>query len=194
MKNIVILLLLCQNLLLVACTHITPRGPEITEQLLLEERRSREVILSDRMIEAEAYSELNSERDLIEQCHININAFNGTVLVTGQAPSEELSKKIITIIQAISNVKLVHNNLFIGYPSDITTRSNDDLITESVKTALNKIRSIPDFYPSMIKVTTENSTVYLMGLVHREEGTIAVKITKLQPGIKQIVTVFEYLD
>ena len=194
MKNIVILLLLCQNLLLVACTHITPRGPEITEQLLLEERRSREVILSDRMIEAEAYSELNSERDLIEQCHININAFNGTVLVTGQAPSEELSKKIITIIQAVSNVKLVHNNLFIGYPSDITTRSNDDLITESVKTALNKIRSIPDFYPSMIKVTTENSTVYLMGLVNREEGTIAVKITKLQPGIKQIVTVFEYLD
>ena len=194
MKNIVILLLLCQNLLLVACTNITPRGPEITEQLLLEERRSREVILSDRMIEAEAYSELNSERDLIEQCHININAFNGTVLVTGQAPSEELSKKIITIIQAVSNVKLVHNNLFIGYPSDIATRSNDELITESVKTALNKIRSIPDFYPSMIKVTTENSTVYLMGLVHREEGTIAVKITKLQPGIKQIVTVFEYLD
>jgi osmotically-inducible protein OsmY len=194
MKNIVILLLLCQNLLLVACTHITPRGPEITEQLLLEERRSREVILSDRMIEAEAYSELNSERDLIEQCHININAFNGTVLVTGQAPSEELSKKIITIIQAVSNVKLVHNNLFIGYPSDIATRSNDELITESVKTALNKIRSIPDFYPSMIKVTTENSTVYLMGLVNREEGTIAVKITKLQPGIKQIVTVFEYLD
>ena len=194
MKNIVILLLLCQNLLLGACTHITPKGPEITAQLLLEERRSREVILSDRMIEAEAYSELNSEHDLREQCHININAFNGTVLVTGQAPSEELSKKIITTIQAISNVKLVHNNLFIGYPSDITTRSNDELITEGVKTALNKIRSIPDFYPSMIKVTTENSTVYLMGLVHREEGTIAVKITKLQPGIKEIVTIFEYLD
>jgi osmotically-inducible protein OsmY len=193
MKKIFVLLLLCQSGL-IACTHITPKGPEITAQLLLEERRSREVILSDRMIEAEAYSELNSEHNLREQCHVNINAFNGTVLVTGQAPSEDLSKNIITIIQAIANVKLVHNNLMIDYPSDTSIRSNDELITEGVKTALNQIRSIPDFYPSMIKVVTENSAVYLMGLVHREEGTIAVKVTKLQPSIKEIVTVFEYLD
>jgi osmotically-inducible protein OsmY len=194
MKNILILLLLCQHLLLIACTTITPKGPEITAQLLSEERRSREAILSDRMIEAEAYSELNSEQNLREQCHVNINAFNGTVLVTGQAPSEELSKNIIAIVQAIANVKLVHNNLMIDYPTDTSIRSNDELITEGVKTALNQIRSIPDFYPSMIKMTAENSIVYLMGLVHREEGTIAVNVTKLQPGIKEIVTVFEYLD
>jgi osmotically-inducible protein OsmY len=194
MKKIFILLLLCQNLLLVACTNITPKGPEITAQLLLEERRSREAILADRMIEAEAYSELNSERYLKEQCHVNINAFNGTVLVTGQAPNEELSKNIMTIVQAIANVKLVHNNLIIDYPTDTATRNNDELITEGVKTALNQIRTIPDFYPSMIKVNTEDSVVYLMGLVHREEGTIAIKITKLQPSVKEIVTIFEYLD
>ena len=194
MKKIFVLLLLCQNLLLVACTTITPKGPEITEQLLSEERRSREVILSDRMIEAEAYSELNSERHLKEQCHVNINAFNGTVLVTGQTPSEELSNNIMTIAQAIANVKLVHNNLSIDYPTDTATRNNDELITEGVKAAFNQIRTIPDFYPSMIKVNTENSVVYLMGLVHREEGTIAIKITKLQPSVKEIVTIFEYID
>jgi osmotically-inducible protein OsmY len=194
MKKIFVLILMCQNLLLIACTNITPTGPEITAQLLLEERRSREAILSDRMIEAAAYSELNSNHNLREQCRVNINAFNGTVLITGQTPNEELNKNIITIIQAIPNVKLVHNNLIIDYPTDTSIRSNDELITEGVKAALNQIRSIPDFYPSMIKVTTENSVVYLMGLIHREEGTIAVKITKLQPGIKEIVTVFEYLD
>ncbi len=194
MKKIFVLLLLCQNLLLVACTTITPKGPEITAQLLSEERRPREVILSDRMIEAEAYSELNSDRHLRGQCHININAFNGTVLVTGQAPSEELSKSIIKTVQAIANVKLVHNNLSLDYPTDTATRSNDQLITEGIKAALNQIQSLADFYPSMIKVTTENSVVYLMGLVHREEGTIAIKIIKLQPGIKEIVTIFEYID
>jgi len=146
------------------------------------------------MIEAEAYSEVNSEQNLREQCHVNINVFNGTVLVTGQAPSEEFSKNIITIVQAIANVKLVHNNLMIDYPTDTSIRSNDELITEEIKTALNQIRSIADFYPSMIKVTVENNIVYLMGLVHREEGTIAVNVTKLHPGIKEIVTVFEYLD
>ena len=194
MKKIFILMLLCQNLLLVACTTVKPKGPAITEQLLSEERRSREVILSDRMIEAEAYSELNSERHVREQCHVNINVFNATVLVTGQAPSEELSKDIITIVQAISNVKLVHNNLTIDYPADVAARRNDLLITDGVKTALNQIRSIPDFYPSMIKVATDNGVVYLMGLVHREEGNIAIKITQLQPSVKEIVTVFEYMD
>jgi len=194
MKKILILMLLSQTLLLVACTTVKPKGPEITEQLLSEERRSREIILSDRMIEAEAYSELKSERQLREQCHVTINAFNGTVLVTGEAPSEELSKNIITIIQAIANVKLVHNNLTINNPTDAAVRRNDLLITEGVKTALNQIQSIPDFYPSMIKVVTENSVVYLMGLVHREEGSIAIKITKLQPGVKEIVTVLEYID
>ncbi len=194
MSKIILLLLLCQSLFLVACTNITPKGPVITTQLLLEERRSREVILSDRMIEAEAYSELNSDHKLRELCHVNINAFNGTVLITGEAANEELSKNIITIIQGISNVKLVHNNLSIDYPADSATRNNDELITEGVKTALSKIHTIPDFYPSMIKVITENNVVYLMGLVHSEEGTIAINITKLQPGIKEIVTVFEYID
>ena len=46
----------------------------------------------------------------------------------------------------------------------------------------------------MIKVVTENGVVYLMGLVHREEGTVVINVTKLQPGIQEIITVFEYLD
>jgi osmotically-inducible protein OsmY len=82
----------------------------------------------------------------------------------------------------------------LDYPTDTATRNNDELITEGIKAALNQIRTIPDFYPSMIKVNTENSVVYLMGLVHREEGTIAIKITKLQPSVKEIVTIFEYID
>ena len=63
-----------------------------------------------------------------------------------------------------------------------------------VKPLSKPLLTIPDFYPSMIKVNTEDSVVYLMGLVHREEGTIAIKITKLQPSVKEIVTIFEYLD
>ena len=46
----------------------------------------------------------------------------------------------------------------------------------------------------MIKVVTENGTVYLMGWVHRDEGAVVINVTRLQPGIKQIITVFEYID
>jgi len=194
MKNFFLLFLLLNSLLMEGCSTVATDHDEITEQSLLQDRRTRETIVLDKEIETEAYSELNSDGDLLNQSHFTISAYNGAVLVTGETPNEELEKKIISTVQAIPNVKLVHNNLIIGYPSDSGSRANDSFITESVKKALNQIRTIPDFDPAMVKVITENGTVYLMGLVHRDEGAVVINVTRLQPGIKQIVTVFEYID
>jgi len=194
MKKFFLLLLLLINFLMGACSSVATNGEEITEQSLLQDRRTRDAILIDKKIETEAYSELNSDNDLLSQSHFTISAYNGAVLLTGETPNEELEKKIISTVQAIPNVKLVHNNLIIADPSDSSSRANDLFITDSVKKALNQIRTIPDFDPSMVKVITENGTVYLMGLVHRDEGTVVINVTRLQPGIKQIITVFEYID
>lgn len=194
MKKIFLLLILLNYLLIVACPAVAPAPEEITEQSLLQDRRTREAILIDKDIEIEAYSELNSEDDLLNQCHFTITAYNGAVLITGEAPNEELRKKIVSIVQVAPNVKLIHDNLMIAAPSDSNSRANDELITDTVKTALNQIRTIPDFDPAMVKVITENGIVYLMGLVHRDEGTVVINVTRLQPGIKQIITVFEYVD
>ena len=177
-----------------ACSTIATNGAEITEQSLLQDRRSREAILIDKDIESEAYSELSSDDYLLNQSHVTITAYNGAVLVTGETPNEELRQKIISTVQVISNVKLIHNNLIIGYPSDSSSRANDQHITETVKKALNQIRTIPGFDPSMVKVITENGNVYLMGLIHKDEGTVVINVTRLQPGIKQIITIFEYID
>lgn len=194
MKKIFLSLILLNCLLLGACSTAPRNFQDITEQALLQDRRSRETILIDKNIETEAYSELNSEDDLLGQCHFTITAYNGAVLITGETPNEELRKKIIAIVQVTSNVKLIHDNLTIAYPSDSNSRANDQLITETVKVALGQIRTMPDFDPAMIKVITENGIVYLMGLVHRDEGTVVINVTRLQPGIKQIITLFEYVD
>ncbi|MEI7993680.1 MAG: BON domain-containing protein [Methylococcaceae bacterium] len=194
MKKFVLLFLLFDSLLITGCSTVTTPPEEMSEQSLLKDRRTRELIVIDKEIETEAYSELNSDDDLLNQCHITITAYNGAVLVTGEAPSEELRKKIISIVQVVPNIKLLHDNLIIAPPSDSSSRVNDQFITEAAKKGLNQIRTIPDFDPAMVKVITENGTVYLMGLVHRNEGTVVINVTKLQPGIKQIVTVFEYID
>jgi osmotically-inducible protein OsmY len=194
MKKFVLLFLLFDSLLITGCSTVTTPPEEMSEQSLLKDRRTRELIVIDKEIEKEAYSELNSDDDLLNQCHITITAYNGAVLVTGEAPSEELRKKIISIVQVVPNIKLLHDNLIIAPPSDSSSRVNDQIITEAVKKGLNQIRTIPDFDPAMVKVITENGTVYLMGLVHRNEGTVVINVTKLQPGIKKIVTVFEYID
>jgi osmotically-inducible protein OsmY len=194
MKKFFLLFLLLNSFLLEGCSTVATDSDEISEQSLLQDRRTRETIVHDKKIETEAYSELNSDDELLNQCHFTITAYNGAVLITGEAPTEELRKQIISTVQVIPNVKLIHNNLIIGYPSDANSRANDILITDTIRIALRQIRSIPNFDPAMVKVITENGTVYLMGLVHQDEGAVVVNVTRLQPGIKQIVTVFEYLD
>ena len=194
MKKLLLSIALLNFLLMTGCTSVATNPEEITEQSLLQERRNRETILIDKDIEAEAYSELNSEEDILNQCHVTITAYNGAALITGESPNEELKKRIISIVQVVPNVKLIHDNLTIANPSDPSSRANDQLITDTIRTALSQIRTLPDFDPAMIKVITENGTVYLMGLVRREEGTVVINVTKLQPGIKQIITVFEYAD
>ncbi len=194
MKKLFLSLVLLNCLLISACSTVATNSAPLTEQNLLQDRRTREAILIDKDIETEAYSELNSEDDLLKQCHFTITAYNGAVLITGEAPNEALRKKIIATVQVIPHVKLIHDNLIITSPSDANSRANDQLITSTVKTALSQIRTMPDFDPAMVKVITENGTVYLMGLVQRDEGTVVINVTKLQPGINQIVTVFEYVD
>jgi osmotically-inducible protein OsmY len=194
MKKLFLSLVLLNCLLTSACSTVATNSAPLTEQNLLQDRRTREAILIDKDIETEAYSELNSEDDLLKQCHFTITAYNGAVLITGEAPNEALRKKIIATVQVIPHVKLIHDNLIITSPSDANSRANDQLITSTVKTALSQIRTMPDFDPAMVKVITENGTVYLMGLVQRDEGTVVINVTKLQPGINQIVTVFEYVD
>ena len=194
MKKLFLLLLLAHSLLIGACATVPKDAEEIQAQSQLLDRRTRTVIAADKAIETEAYSELNSDSELRDQCHITIHAYNAAVLVTGEVLNEELSKKVITAVQGIANVKLVHNNLNIAYPSEAASRNNDIIITDTVKKALGQIRTMPDFSSTMVKVITENGTVYLMGQVHRDEGTVVINVTRLQPGIKEIITVFEYLD
>jgi osmotically-inducible protein OsmY len=194
MKKLFLLLLLLNSLLIEGCSTVASNREEITGQSLSQDRRTREAILIDKEIETEAYSELNSDDDLLNQCHFTVTAYNGAVLVTGEASNEELEKKIISTIQDIPDVKLIHNNLTIAYPSDASSRANDQLITETVQIALKQIQTIPDFDPAMVKVITENGTVYLMGLVHQNEGAVVINLTRLQPGVKQIITVFQYID
>ena len=97
-------------------------------------------------------------------------------------------------MQAIPNVTLIQDHLNVEEPISLDVQENDKLITQSIRKAFKQIRSMHEFDPNTIKVITENGVVYLMGIVQRDEGKVIINLTKLQPGVRQIVTVFEYLD
>ena len=89
-------------------------------------------------------------------------------------------------------VRLVYNELVIGPPNSLSVQSNDALLTTKVKSALFQIQ-IPDFDPSRVKVVTESSVVYLMGLVKPVEADASANVASRVGGVRQVVTLFEYI-
>ncbi len=180
--------------LLSGCSTIATGGAEVTGLSLLHDRRSSKAILIDERIEIKAGIELNSTDEIRNKCHFNVTAYNGTILVTGEAPTQSLRKKIIDIVRVIPGVKLVHNELKTAPPSSFTTRSHDTLITTKVKSSLSSVKNLPGFDATRVKVVTESGIVYLLGLVHKNEGHVATEITRRESGVKQVVKIFEYID
>jgi osmotically-inducible protein OsmY len=193
MKNRLMFLLLSTGFLLNGCATVAYDDPAINAELQ-NDRRDREALITDKQIETDINEELSDDEEISSQAHVNINAYNGAVLVTGEAATQPIKEKIIASVRLQDNVKLVHDHLSLAYPSDIFARNNDANMTENIKAALTQIRTLADFNSNMVKVVTEDSVVYLMGRVKREEGAVVINVVRHQPHVKQIITVFEYLD
>ncbi|MDO9047975.1 MAG: hypothetical protein Q7U66_09590 [Methylobacter sp.] len=84
-----LLLLLVQSFFITGCSTVTAGGAEITGLSLLNDRRTRNAILTDEAIENHANAKLNAYYDLRDKCHFNITAYNGAVLVTGETPKDD---------------------------------------------------------------------------------------------------------
>ncbi len=189
-----IFFLLAINLFLSGCSTLATGGAEVSGLSLLHDRRTTKVIAKDEGIELKAMIELRSHDDTRNNSHVNVTAFSGVVLVSGEALTEPLRDKIISIVRVISGVKLVHNNLTVEAPSPYATRSNDTFITTKVKSSLSGVKNLPGFDATRVKVVTESGTVYLLGLVYSKEGNVAAEIARREEGVKRVVKVFEYID
>ena len=190
-----VVLLIFVVLSLSGCSSIVATGSaEATGLALLHDRRNSDVILVDEGIEMQADIERNKHKSLRDNSHINVTAYNGLVLVTGEAYNNKLRNQIINQVRSIRGVKLVHDEITIGPKSFLRSRSNDAFITTKVKTAQTQIKHIPGFDATRVKVVTENSVVYLLGFLYQKEGKASIEKARRVEGVKKVVAVFEYID
>lgn len=146
--------------------------------------------INDQQLETVARVNLNNTSEQLEAAHINIDSFNGLVLLTGQVPNAQLRSLAGDTVGKINSVRQVHNELQTAAPSDFQTRSADSWVTTKIKTKLvaSSIQS------RRIVIITEAKTVFLMGLVSRYEAERITDVAKNTDGVKQVVKVFEYVD
>ena len=182
------LLMLAALQLLQGCAAIAVGGIAGTV-VMSEDRRTVGTITEDTAIELKASSRIGQK--LKEGVHLNAFSFNRMLLLTGEMPDAAAREEAERIARGIENVRGVYNELVVSGVSSFTVRSNDSLITSKVKTRFLDSRKFNGIH---VKVVTENSVVYLMGLVKREEANDATEIARTTSGVQKVVRVFEYID
>ncbi|MDD2863904.1 MAG: BON domain-containing protein [Methylococcales bacterium] len=158
------------------------------------ERRTTDQAEIDKDVETHIKEELRDDEQIRRFSHVNVNVYNGAALLTGEAMNEAIKSQVIEMVRIIKGVRMVHDNLIVDYPSDNLSRANDRRIAQNIRQALRQIHDLPNFDSALIKIVVEQSSVYLMGRVHRDEGTVVINVVRLDPDIRQLVTVFDYID
>jgi len=157
--------------------------------MMISDRRSPGIYVEDENIEWKVFAAL---REGYAGSHINATAYNRRVLLTGEAPTEEMKKKAEDAVRGIPNVRDVVNELKVAGASSLSARGNDALITSNVKARM--VSNDGKFSVMHIKVLTEANVVFLMGLVKQSEGDAAAEVARSAQGVSRVVKVFEYMN
>ena len=155
------------------------------------DRRTQGSFVDDGSIEIKARRALNDEPDFGDDVHINITSMNGIVLLTGETTTADTRDRATALIREIPGIRRIVSEIRVAEPRAFMYTSNDSWITGKVKAKLIGTEGLPS---RQIKVVTENSVVYLMGLVTQKEGEIAAETARTIGGITRVVKLFEYLD
>ena len=145
--------------------------------------------VEDESIELKAGNALHGQKDLAQQVHINVTSYNQVVLLSGEAPTEDMRTRVFELVKGIEKVRTTHNEVTIAAPSPLTARTNDSWLTTSVKA---RIVGAKELNAIRIKVVTEAGTVYLLGLVTQQEADLAAQIASQTAGVQRVVKLFEY--
>lgn len=156
--------------------------------MMAADRRTSGIYVEDVNIELKAAKQI--ENNLGEDAHVNVTSFNRNVLLTGEVADAAAKAKAEGLTKEITNTRSVTNEIAVGPKSSIGSRSNDAYLTSKVKT---KFVTENKFAANYVKVVTENSVVYLMGIVTKTEADVAVEIARTTDGVTKVVKVFEYM-
>jgi osmotically-inducible protein OsmY len=181
--------LIAATLALSACVPLIVAGAAGTA-LVVTDRRSASAQLDDTAIESRIAS-IVAER-YGERVHVSATSFNGIVLLSGEVPDANVKSDVVGVARTTERVRSVHDELVVAPPTELGARTNDAYLTSLVKSRF--LEATEKFSATQVKVVTDRSVVYLMGLVRRSEGEAATRIAATTQGVSRVVRVFEYID
>ena len=159
--------------------------------VVIYDHRSTSTVMADHEISYNAESKLNENAEIKNKTHISVAVFNRIVLLVGQAPTQELKNEAENLVKPTPKIKLLHNEITIEEPTSTTTRAHDSWITTKVKSILLAEKGLAT---SQVKIITENSVIYIMGLATREQTDIISEKVRQIDGVTKVVKLVEYIN
>ncbi len=190
MKAFTPLAVLISALLLQGCVGAVVVGSAAVGTKAATDPRTVGTQVDDSTLELRVNSALSKDEQIKKEARINVTAYQGKVLLTGQSPSSELSSRAKQIAVGVDGATEVFNEIRQGQPIGLGTASSDTWITTKVR---SQLLSSDQVKSSNVKVTTENGEVFLMGLVTAREGQAAADIASRVSGVKHVTTAFTLL-
>ena len=192
MKKVILLgFLLISSSFLSSCSPIVQGAAAVTTvATMANDRRSMGEILDDKALYMDLSSLVNKD-PMLDDAHINFNVFNKSVLMTGEAPDEDLKnyleeqvkRKAPLMKQLINEVEVMPNSSYLS-------RAKDGVISVQIE-ALFLDQEV--FHPRHVSVLTERKTVYLMGSVTKREAEHATNVASKAKNVNKVVKLFNYL-
>jgi len=147
--------------------------------------------IDDTLLVPEVFNQIENSNSAFsdDKNRIVVSSYDGAVLLTGQVVNEQLKIQAANEALKVAGVEKLHNYLEVSDQVSKLVKSNDALITSKLKTRFLADSRIPS---SSIKIITENSTVYLLGNVTRNEGKFALEVARTFTDVKRIVMLFNY--
>jgi osmotically-inducible protein OsmY len=187
MRYILTVTLLAVLPLVHGCAAIALGGAAAAGGYLVgEDRRPVNIMAEDQAAELRI---ANRVTEKYPAAHVNATVYNKLALLTGEAPTEAAKADIEAIARGVPDVRAVVNELQVASSTAFPARANDSYITSKVKARFLDARR---FNPVHVKVVTEASAVYLLGIVTRQEADDATDIARSTSGVQKVVRVFEY--
>lgn len=177
--------------LLSGCVTALVAGAVIASVDIIHDRRSAGEYVDDNTIELTAQNYLISRKELRSAAHVKPVSWNGILLITGEIDQESIKSEVLSYLKSIDGVRQLVDETTITGKTALLARSNDAWITTKVKSRL-LVKTGMD--ANRVKVTTTRGSVYLMGIVTREEADKATELARSVRGVARVVKVFEYAE
>lgn len=161
--------------------------------LTAHDRRSFGTVIDDNLLELRVTDAIYGEPEFDTRDRIKITAFNGWVLLAGEAATADRVERVGGIVEEVKGVRRVINELAAEPKAGPGTRSHDTWLNTRVKTALMGI-DLPGFDATRVNVTTTRDIVYLLGLVTTGEAEAVTEKARRVRGVDRVVTAFEYIE